>query len=65
MGRMECYQLYRHKRAGIDNKKGPEGPFYRRGCHAQSRSPPKMPSKASKFWNTFTMFRYSDRVAVM
>ena len=45
-------------------KKGPEGPFMGR-CEIQSRSPPMMPSSASKAWNTLKMSRYRASVALM
>ena len=43
---------------------GPEGPVVGEMVR-QSRSPPKMPSSASRLWNTLYRLRYTPSVAVM
>ena len=50
----------------IRSKKAPEGAFFDQGEESiQSRSPPMMPSKASKLWNTLKMSKYKAKVALM
>jgi len=43
----------------------PREPFDWDGSKAYSRSPPMMPSRASRLWNTLKMSRYRARVALM
>ncbi len=60
---------------GLIAKKAPEGAFFVSykpwGLGAeltelnQSRSPPMMPNKASRLWNTLKMSKYKAKVALM
>ena len=66
---LDCARNYDNidgfRRLQSQEKRPTKGLLSRIAANAQSRSPPKIPSKASKLWNTLTMSRYKARVALM